>query len=163
MQIRILQFFLMSKASLLYNTMISLSYLSDGRDLSMFMKSFMRISRISLKTWHRGKKCNVVSVSMLQEHNGFTVSSKLCRNLCPHKWLNPNLNLVSNFIPSWSWMLKILFPLGLIKFSTALWKLIDKIDNKIGSFVYRNQVCSTPLWHTVKKSFRNTRSCNKKK
>ena len=123
-QIRILRFFLLSKASLSYNRiMIRLSWLSDGRDLSMFIKSFIRISRIPLKNWHHRKKCNVFSASMLQEHNGFRVSSKLCQNLCSRKWLSPNLNLVSNFIPTWSWMLKILFSLGLIKFSRALRKL----------------------------------------
>ena len=123
-QIRILRFFLLSKASQSFSRiMISLSWLSNGRDLSMLIKSFIRIPRISLKNWHRRKKCNVVSASMLQEHNGFKVSSKLCRNLCSRKWLSPNLNLVSNFIPTWPWMLKILFSLGLITFSKALRKL----------------------------------------
>ena len=37
---------------------------------------------------------------MLQERNGFKLSSKLSQNLCPHKWLNSNLNLVSDFIPT---------------------------------------------------------------
>ena len=41
----------------------------------------MRISRISLKNWHRVKKRTVVLVSMLQEHNGFKVSSKLGLNV----------------------------------------------------------------------------------
>ena len=122
-QIRILRFFLLSKASLPYNRILtSLSWLSDGRDLSMLIKSFIRICRISLKIWHRRKKCNVVSSSMLQQHNGFKVPSKLCRNLCSRKWLSPNFNLVSNFIPTWSWMLKILLSLGLIKFSRGLRK-----------------------------------------
>ena len=56
-QIRLLQFFLLSKALLQYNrTLISSSRLSDGRDLSMLIKPFMRVSRISLKNWHRRKK-----------------------------------------------------------------------------------------------------------
>ena len=122
-QIRILRFFLLSKTSLPYNRiLISLSWLSDGKDLSMF-KSFIRISWISLKNWHRRKKCKIVSVSMLQEHNWFKVSSKLCRNLCSRKPLSPNHNLVSNFIPTWSWILKILFSLVVIKFSRTLQKL----------------------------------------
>ena len=121
-QIRILWFFLLSKASLPYNRiLISLSWLSDGRDLSIFIKSLIRISWISLKNWHRGKKCNVVSASVLQEHYGFKVSSKLCPNFCSRKWLSPNLKLVSNLIPTRSWMLKILF--SLIKFRRALGKL----------------------------------------
>ena len=98
-QIRFLKFFLLSKALLPYNrTLLSLSWLSDGRDLSVFIKSFIKISRISLKSWHHRKKHNVASALMLQEHNGFKVSSKLCWNLCLRKWLSPNLNLVSNFI-----------------------------------------------------------------
>ena len=43
----------------------------------MFIKSFMRISRISSKKWHCRKKCSVVLASMLQEHNGFKVSLEL--------------------------------------------------------------------------------------
>ena len=123
-QIRILQFFLLSKASLPCNrTLISLSWLSDGRDLSRFIKSFIKISWTSLKNWHCRKKCNVVLASTLQGHNRFKVSSKFCRNLFSRKWLGPNLNLVSNFIPTWSWMLRIFFSLGLIKFSRALRKM----------------------------------------
>ena len=127
-QIRILKFVLGSKASLPYTrTLISLSWFSDRRDLSMFIKSFMRISRTSLKNWYRRKKCNVVWAWMLQELNAFKVSSELCRNLCWRKWLNPNLNLISNFIPTRSWMLiswKTLLSLGLIIFSRALRKLL---------------------------------------
>ena len=136
-QIRILRFFLLSKVSLPYNrTLTSLSWLSYVRDLSMFIKSFIRIPRISLKNWNRRKKGNFVSALMLQEHSGFKVSSKLCRNLC--SWKNPNLNLVRNFIPTWSWMLKILFWLGLIKFSTGMQKL---------SFIWIKFV---PLPHNIK-------------
>ena len=91
----ILQFFLQWKASLSCNrTLISLSWLSDGR---MFIKSYMRISLIPLKNWHPRKKCNTVSVSMLQGSNRFKVPSKWCWNSCSHKWVNPNLNLVSSF------------------------------------------------------------------
>ena len=127
-QIRILKFVLLSKASLPYNrTLISLSWFSDRRDLLMFIKSFMRISRISLKNWYLRKKCNVVWASMLQEHNAFKVSSKLCQNLCWRKWLNPDLNLISNFILTRSWMLiswNTFFSPGLIIFGRALRKLL---------------------------------------
>ena len=103
-QIRILRFFLLSKALLPYDRiLVSLSWLSDGRDLSIIIKSFIRISRILLKNWHYRKKCNVVLTSMLQGCNGFKVYSKLCRNLCSCNWLSPNVNLLSNFIPTWSW------------------------------------------------------------
>ena len=77
-QMRILRFALLSNASFPYNrTLISLCWLSDGRDLPMFIKSFMRISWISLKKWHCRKKCSVVLASMLQEQNGFKVSLEL--------------------------------------------------------------------------------------
>ena len=143
-QIRILRFFILSKTSLRYNRILtSLSWLNDGRYLSMLIESFIRIFRMSLKNWHRRKKGNVVSASMLQEHNGFKLSSKLCRNLCSRKRLSPNLNLVTISIPTCSWMLKILFSLGLIK-------LYENFC-KIGSSVYLVQVCSTPLWPKVKK------------
>ena len=126
-QIRILKFVLLSKASLPYNrTLISLFWFSDRRDLLMFIESFMRISRILLKNWYRRKKCNVIWAWMLQEHNAFKVSSELYRNLCWRKWLNLNLNPISNFIPARSWMLiswKTVLSLGLITFSKALLKL----------------------------------------
>ena len=129
-QIRILGFVLLSKESLPYNrTLISLSWLWHRRDLSIFIKSVTSVSRISPKNGHHGKKCNAVSASMLQEHNGFKVSSKLCQNLSSRNWLNPNLNLVSNFIPTRSWMLKILFWIGLIKFNRGLQKLLQ--DKKL--------------------------------
>ena len=133
MKIRILRFFLLSKASLPCNRiLISLSWLSDRRDLSMFIKLFIMIYQISLKNWHRWKKCNVVSASMLQQRSGFKVPSKSCRNLCSRNWLSPNLNHKwmnewmnewMNLILTWSWMLKILFSLGPIKFNRALQKL----------------------------------------
>ena len=126
-QIRILKFVLLSKASLPYNrTRISLPWFTDRRDLLMFIKPFMRISRISLKNWYRREKCNVIWAWMLQEHNAFKVSSESYRNLCWRKWLNPNLNRISNFIPTRSWMLtswKTLLSLGLITFSKVLLKL----------------------------------------
>ena len=54
----------------------------------MFIKSFMRISRISLKNWHRRKKCTVVSVSMLREYNGFKVSLKLGLDVNKTIWVD---------------------------------------------------------------------------
>ena len=120
-QIRILRFFLLSKVSLLYNrTLINLSCLSVGRELSRFIKSFMRVSAVSLKNWHRRKKCNIVSTWIMQDHTRLKASTTLCRNLHSRKWLGLNL---SNFVPTWTWMLKTLFSVGLIKFSRALWKL----------------------------------------
>ena len=37
------------------------------------------------------KKWSVFSVSRVHEHDGFTVSAKLCLSLCSCKWLKPNL------------------------------------------------------------------------
>ena len=54
----------------------------------MFIESSMRISWILLKNWHCRKKCNVVSVSMLQEHNGFKVSSKLGLDVIKTIWVD---------------------------------------------------------------------------
>ena len=84
----------------------------------------MRISLISLKNWYCRKKRNVVSASMLQEHSGFKVSSKLSRNLCS----NPNLNLISN-LSTWSWMLKIFVYRDQVCF-IPLWQTVKN------SFVY---------------------------
>ena len=112
---------MLSKASFPYTkTLISLSWLSDERYLSMFIKQFFRISLISLKNWHCRKKWNVVSASMLQEHSGFKVSSKLSRNLCS----NPNLNLIGN-LPTWSWMLKIFVYRDQVCF-IPLWQTVKK-------------------------------------
>ena len=96
-QIRIVRFVLLSKASL-----PSKSLLPYRRDLPMFIKSFMGIYRISLENWHRRKKCNV-STSVLQKYNGFKVSSKLCRNLCSRKFpvnlvIYLKKSLMENFI-----------------------------------------------------------------
>ena len=48
---------------------------------------------------------DVESGSKLQVQKGLTQSSKLWLNLCSFKWLNPNLNLVSNLIPDGLWIL----------------------------------------------------------
>ena len=95
-QIRILWLILLSKASFPYNrTLFSLCQLSDkgrrgdgGGVLSMFIKSFMRISRISLKNWHYRKKYIVVLASMHQEYNEFKVSSKLGSDVNKTIWVD---------------------------------------------------------------------------
>ena len=46
------------------------------------------------------KKLSADSLSQEQEHNGFSESAKLCLNLSSERWLEPNHNLVNNFIPS---------------------------------------------------------------
>ena len=107
----------------------------------MFIKSLIRTSQISLKNWHRRKKCNLVS------------GSKCLQNyvkICAHAsgWV---------LISTRPWMLKILFSLGLIKFR-RVYENFCKID----SSVCWDQVCSTPLWHKIQKSFENTWSCNKR-
>ena len=56
--------------------------------LSTFIKSFMRISQISLKNWHYRKNCIVVSVLMIQEHNGFKTSSKLSLDVNKAIWVD---------------------------------------------------------------------------
>ena len=58
--------------------------------------------------------------------------SKLCQNLCWLKWLNSNLNLISNFIPTQS---------------HECWYLAELYGNccKMYSSARRDQVCSTPF------------------
>ena len=41
----------------------------------MFVKSFIKIFRVALKNWQCSKKRRVVSASLLQERDGFKVSS----------------------------------------------------------------------------------------
>ena len=57
---------------------------------------------------------DVESGSKLQVQKGLTQSSKLWLNLCSFKWLNPNLNLVSNLIPDGLWILYKGLSFGLI-------------------------------------------------
>ena len=116
MQTRILQFVLLSKASFSYNrTLLNLYWLSDGGGgeiggwvLLRFIKSFMRISWISLKNWHYRKKCTVVSASMPQEHNWFKVSSKLGLDVNKTIWINPIYHKLYYKITSIKNVLKIL-------------------------------------------------------
>ena len=54
----------------------------------MLIKLFMRISRISLKNWDYRKKCTVVSTSVLQEHSGFKVPSKLGLDVNKTIWVD---------------------------------------------------------------------------
>ena len=146
----VLQFVFISKASLPYSrTLISLSRLSDGSDLSMFIQDDFRDIIGKLAKLQRRKKYNDVSARILKEYIEFKVSSKFYQNLCSRKWLNSNLNLVGSFISTWSWMLKILFSLGVTKFSRPLRKqLLDRQMHLSGS----------SLRHTLKNSFGNTRS-----
>ena len=63
--------------------------------------------RVCLGVWKLGqwrKKCVVVSVSLLQSHNGFGVSWKQCLNLRSRRWLRPSCSLVRSLIP---WVMNI--------------------------------------------------------
>ena len=69
------------------------------------------------------KKCIVVSISLPQSHNEFTVSWEQCLNLWLRRWLRPSRNLVSSLIPYGLWILKILLAEGRIKFSKFFFKI----------------------------------------
>ena len=122
-QIRILRFFLLSKALLPYNRiLISLSWLSDGRDLSMLIKSFTRIPRISLKNWHRRKKCSVVSASICKSTTGL----KCLQNYVEICAYASGWALISTWLVILYLVMNIedFTLLGLIKSSRPLWKLL---------------------------------------
>ena len=81
----------------------------------MLFSSFIRVKRADKLFWQRRKKCSVFSVSRVHEHNGFTVSVKLC--------LMPKRNLLINLTPNESQKPYTLFPTGLIKAKSFLWKI----------------------------------------
>ena len=60
------------------------------------------------------------SVSREQEHNGFSVSGKLCLLLCSLRLLKPTRRCANNFKPESSLVPKVLFTVGQIKFKSAL-------------------------------------------
>ena len=103
--------------------LIRLLSLTIEREIEIFSKSFFRFARFELQKWQRRKKCIVVSASILQEQSGFNMSLKPCLNLCPRRWLKPNLSLVNIFIPSGSLILNIFLSTGLINFNNALRKI----------------------------------------
>ena len=93
-QIRILRFVLLSKASFPYNrTLISLYWLSDGeggggRVCQCLLSNSWGFHGYYWKNWHYRKRRTVVSASMLQEHNGFKVSSKLDLDVNKIIWIS---------------------------------------------------------------------------
>ena len=91
------------------------------------------------------KKVLIIWGLILQEHGGFIVPSKLSQNLSSRKWLKPSCNLVNSLIPTWSWILKILFSVDLIKFIRAF---IRRWNCKFFGRLY-----STDLWHTEGNNF----------
>ena len=60
-----------------------------------------QVTRKIYSNWQRRQKCIVFSGSILQEHSGFIVSSKLYLNLFSRERLKSNANLVSGLIPTW--------------------------------------------------------------
>ena len=124
--IRILWFFLLSKQLLPYNRiLISLSWLRDERNLSMFIKS-SRFLGYHWKTVTVRKSATLFRRHCCKSTTGLR-SSKLCRNVCSRKWLSSNINLESNFKSNLA----------------EFYKNFRKIDSSF----YRHQVCSTPLWN----------------
>ena len=66
--------------------------------LLMLFSSFTKVADKLL--WQRRNKCCVFSVSRGHEYNGFTVSAKLCLNLCYRKRLKPKRNLLTYLTPN---------------------------------------------------------------
>ena len=86
----------------------------------MLFSSFVRVVQADKLFWQRRKKCSVFSVSRVHEHIGFTISAKLCPNLCSRKLLKPKRNLLINRTPNGSQISYMLFPTGLIKTKSFL-------------------------------------------
>ena len=59
------------------------------------------------------KKLGKTVNAILQVQQGFNMSLKPCLNLCSRWWLKPNRNLVNNFIPIDSLVLKVFLLAGL--------------------------------------------------
>ena len=64
--------------------------------LLMLFSSFIRVVRGDKLFWQLRRKCSVFLISSAHNHNGFTVSAKLCLNLCSQKLLKPKYNLLIN-------------------------------------------------------------------
>ena len=68
------------------------------------------------------KKWAMLSVSREHEHKGFKVSAKLSLNLGSLTRLKSTLNLSRSLIPKGSYILQVLFSVGLIKLSIVFRK-----------------------------------------
>ena len=80
--INILQLLLLSNKSLSYKcSSIRLSSFSAGIESPIFLKSSTRIVFFTLQKWWWRKQYVELLVSMLQEHEGFNLSLKLCLRL----------------------------------------------------------------------------------
>ena len=102
-------FFVLSKEELPNNsTSENLEWFRFKISLSMFQILFMRIN-------------------ISPEKRGQEVVSSCLNTSWSRRWLKPNLNLVSNFIPSRSWQLQMLFGDGRINFNTLFLK-IEKLS-----------------------------------
>ena len=77
----------------------------------------------SMETWTVEKKVCIVSVLILQSHNGFIISWKQCLIWWSWRWLRLSRNLFRSLIPYGLWILKILFGNGRIKFSRFFLKI----------------------------------------
>ena len=74
----------------------------------MLSKLLTRFALSYIVEMQAQKKCIFVSGSILQGRSGFVVNSKLKLNLCSHKWMKPQHNLVSSLITTSLRILKIL-------------------------------------------------------
>ena len=77
--------------------------------LLMLFSSHIRVVRADKLFSQLRKKCSVFLVSRVHEHNGFTVSAKLCLKLCSRKCLKPKRNILINLTLNGSQIPYVLF------------------------------------------------------
>ena len=91
---------------------------------SMFTKLFRSVRRSLLYKEQWRKKWIADSTSLPQLHIGFSVSWKLCLNLCSRRWLSPSRIRVIYLIPIGLWQSKNELEEGRMNFSMLLLKAL---------------------------------------
>ena len=109
----------------------SFSSFSLGGYWFMLSKLLTRFALSYIIEMEAKKKCIFVSGSILQGRSGFVVNSKLNLNLCSHKWMKPQHNLVSSLITTSLWILKILLSDVLVEFIRVFRKLRLEAEMRI--------------------------------
>ena len=91
---------------------------------SMLTKLFRSVRRSLLYKGQWRKKWIADSTSLPQLHIGFSVSWKLCLNLCSRRWLSPSRIRVIYLIPIGLWQSKNELEEGRMNFSMLLLKTL---------------------------------------
>lgn len=85
---------------------------TEGRELSMLNKPFLRFYQIICRTENPEKNALWFQI-------WYSKSLNLCLNLVSRKWVKRNGRLVCSLMPTWSWILKISLSEGLMNFIRA--------------------------------------------